>query len=163
MTEYEREESVNLNLCTTKKIIVWSMVLHLLAGCAATSHSHTDVSSPSDRELVEFDALVDLPFPIAYQNMLHRAPSYWCSPFSGQILTYAGASAQDVARISFAVPSKFLGSRVELASVRLYPQNENRTRIVGLSFVYPGTWNLTELTSWANAVPGPCTVAPTPA
>lgn len=110
---------------------------------------------PSDREFTEFDAVVDVPLPSAYQNILNKAPTYWCSPFSGQIVAYTDPAIPGH-EISFVVPGKFLGSKVELATVRLYPQDGGRTRLVGTSFVYPGTWNMAELDNWANAVPGSC-------
>lgn len=141
----------------SKKILSLTMVLHVLAGCTTTYSSQIDVSSPSCHEFTEFDALVDVPPYTAYQNILNKAPSCWCSPFSGQVIAQSDPTEPGASRISFVVPGKFLGSRVELATIRLYPQEENRTRIVGSSFVFPGTWQLTELAEWANAAPEACT------
>lgn len=111
---------------------------------------------------MEFDSLVEVPLSVAYRNILLNTQTCWRSPFSGQIAAYSGPAAQDAGQVSFVVPGKFLGSTVALVTVRLYPVAERQTRIVGLSFVYPGTWHLAELASWANAAPGSCTVATEP-
>jgi hypothetical protein len=145
------------------KILLLAMMLQLLTGCALSSRSHVDVATPSSQEFQEFDAVVNLPLSTAYQNILNNAPACWCSPFSGQILAYAPPRADLPHQISFVVPGKFLGSKVELATVRLYAQDEQNTRIVGSSFVYPGTWRLAELTDWANSVSGICAVPRQPA
>lgn len=130
--------------------------LTLLAGCAIPHRSHVDVSSPSRNEYVESDVLVDVPISTAYQNILGKAPACWCSPLSGQVLAYFDPTGSAPSRISFVVPGKFLGSKVELVSVRLYPQEGNRTRIVGSSFVYPGDWQLSETANWAIGLPASC-------
>lgn len=149
---------MNTHFWVKRKIIIWFAALPLLTGCAASPHAHTDVSTPSTRETIEFDEVVDLPLPTAYQNILNKAPTCWHSPFSGQIIAYSDPSKYGTSHISFTVPGKFLGSKVELVTVRLHPLDEKRTRIVGSSFVYPGTWQLTELAAWANAASSSCTV-----
>lgn len=147
---------LNVQLCTTNRIIVLALALHVLSACTTPHRSDMDVSTPSNQEFVEFDALVTVPLEVAYQNILSSTYTCWHSPFSGQILAYPGSAAQNAREISFAVPGKFLGSKVELASVRLYPASQNQTHIVGSSFAYPGTWYLTELATWANATSVSC-------
>ncbi len=131
-------------------------MFQVLAGCALSSRSHIDVATPSGQEFQEFDAVVNLPLSTAYQNIVNNAPACWCSSLSGQILAYAAPSPSLPNQISFVVPGKFLGSKVELATVRLYAQDEYNTRIVGSSYVHPGTWRLAELADWANAASGVC-------
>lgn len=147
---------MKVELAITRKMIMLSAALLLLTSCALPHHSHVDVSSPSGREYIESDVLVDVPISTAYQNILSKAPSCWCSPFSGQVVAYSDTTGSTPSRISFVVPGKVLGSKVELVSVRLYPQEGNRTRIVGSSFVYPGDWQLNEAANWASGLPSLC-------
>jgi hypothetical protein len=156
-TGFDKGEKLEASTCMSKKILLLAIVLYALTGCATLYSSQTDVSSPSSQEFTEFDALVNVPVHIAYQNILNKAPSCWCSPFSGQIIAQADPNGFGTSRISFVVPGKFLGSKVELATVRLYPQEGNHTRIVGSSFAFPGTWRMTELADWANAASEACT------
>jgi hypothetical protein len=144
------------SLSNATKILLLSAMLHALAGCAAPYKSHTDLPTPSNQEFIEVDTLVNVPLPIAYQNILNNAPACWCMPFSGEIIAYSNAAAEGTSQISFVVPGKLLGSRVELATVRLVAQDDSHTRLVGVSSVYPGTWRLAELPDWANTGSGVC-------
>lgn len=132
------------------QILVLTTALHVLAGCASSSPYHVDVSSPLHQEFVEFDETVNVALPVAYQNILRQAPACWRTSFSGQIATRHDPAGYAPSQISFVVPGKFLGSKVPLASVRLYPQDDQRTRLVGVSFAYPGTWHLAELAGSAS-------------
>jgi hypothetical protein len=138
------------------QILVLTTSLHVLTGCASSPRYHVDVSSPSHQEFVEFDETVNVALPVAYQNILRQAPSCWRTPFSGGIATRHDPAGYAPSQISFVVPGKFLGSKVPLASMRLYPQDDQRTRLVGVSFAYPGTWHLAELAGSASNLTNAC-------
>jgi hypothetical protein len=138
------------------QILVLPMALQALAGCVSPSGYHVDVSSPSHQEFVEFDETVNVALPLAYQNILRQAPACWRTPFSGQITARHDPAGYAPSQISFVVPGKFVGSKVPLASVRLYPQDDHRTRLVGVSFAYPGTWQLAKLAGSASALTDAC-------
>jgi hypothetical protein len=137
-------------------ILVLTTALTALVGCASSPGYHVDVSSPLHQEFVEFDETLNVALPVAYQNILRQAPGCWRTPFSGQIAARHDPAGYAPSQISFVVPGKFLGSKVPLASVRLYPQDEQRTRLVGVSFAYPGTWHLAELAGSASNSANAC-------
>jgi hypothetical protein len=139
------------------QILVFMAALLALGGCVSSPSQYAvDVSSPSSQEFLEFDETVNVTLPVAYQNILRQAPVCWSTRFSGQIAARHDPAGYAPSQISFVVPGKFLGSKVPLASVRLYPQDDQHTRVIGISFAYPGTWRLAELSSSTSALSNAC-------
>jgi hypothetical protein len=120
-----------------------------LSGCASSPELN-DVSNPTNLEIVEFDGIVNAPIDNAYTNVLDKAQYCWQTGYSGEIEASPPVSIQAPAQIRFVVPGKMVGSRVPLTTVRFFPIASNQTRVVGFSSIFPGTWHLASLESWAE-------------